>query len=216
MKLPITTHLPLELLERDPREVLDMTRSSAHGLTVLGITTFWRLLTYHRAELSKELGDAKKREGARSTIRPLSAPRELGELLSEVVPHIDFGMLPVALREIPADTPINAIFAPQKRPPLDADQIAFLRKPISAIITDTRDGAWLATTKCRTVLDIALLIVHMWDEPLDRGAVPRLRAQIEKVVGPLPLRLTMQELEALEFVPRYCAMNHGAPYEEFT
>lgn len=83
------------------------------------------------------------------------------------------------------------------RPPLTPEQVEFLRQPVSAIITDLSDGAWMVTATCRLVIHVALLIVHMQDEQVDNGAVPRMRTQIEKVVGPLPLQLTLAELEQL-------------------
>lgn len=195
MKLPIVTNLTLAQLASDPREVFQLSRGAIDGLTALGITTMWKLLAYTPAELTKALTVAGK--GVTDAhYYPRRTPVEVNELLGEATTMLHLGMLPAGLRDVPTDTPIEQIFVPQKRPPLTAEQVAFLRQPVSAIITDHRDGAWLARARCRTVLEVTLLIVHMRDEKVDNGTVPRLRAEIEKVVGPLPLQLMLEELDA--------------------
>lgn len=96
------------------------------------------------------------------------------------------------------DTPRLTIRVSTERPPLTPEQIAFLRKPVSAIVTRGVEAVWLATAPgCRTVFDVAVLIVHMRYEVRDPGALPPLRAAIEAVVGPLPLQLTHEELSAI-------------------
>lgn len=205
MELPIVTNLPLELLASDPRKALDMSRSSLDGLTALGTDTMWRLLTYTRPRLTAALTAAKLSQGPRSTIRPRRTPQELDELLSEVVPHIGFGMLPAELREVPVDTPIEQIFVPQKRPPITPEQIAFLRSEATVLLPETVgaqrvvEHSWIDEMHCGIVWDVAMHVVHM--RPGEFHGVPdHLRARIEAVVGLLPLQLTADEMAAIEAI----------------
>ena len=85
---------------------------------------------------------------------------------------------------------------------LTAEQVTFLGHSCLILIRNEGHAAWLirANMHVQTVWSLAQLIMHMKDEVRDNGIVLQLRAQIEEVVGPLPLSITVAELFRLHHI----------------
>lgn len=74
--------------------------------------------------------------------------------------------------------------------------IEFLSEPVGEIFTDPDDVAWLAKLECRIMLDVVLIIQHVFDDNLERWA--RIYTRIDRGVGGLPLaQLTVDTILAI-------------------
>lgn len=221
MKLPIPTSIPLHVLNANSIIFLDLSRKQRDGGVRTRVKngldnharSMWELLLLTEADvmLWKNFGseclallvDLLAEHGMK-----LDAFPELRKLLCTAANTSDashaiwyvrtagksevHNIHAVGLRPEPTVYELF-VYVPAVRPALTDAQVAFLRRPLEgAFAKSTQQNMWLGYTHCVTVLDLVMLIVHMQDD--DTHVVRAFRTELEHVLGPLPMQLTVADL----------------------
>ena len=222
--LPIPTSVPLNVLATHPRIFLDLDRRKKDGGIRTRIKngldnhapSMWELLLLTEADvmLWKNFGSEclallvallAERDmkldafpDLRSHLRTVMNEKNVGAAIWNMQVRGDFSgteLLRMEAGGLHHKMTVDELFVyvPAVRPALTDAQVQYLRRPLEgAFPKSTRMNMWLGYTTCVTVFDLAVLIVHMQDD--DTHVVRAFRTELEHVLGPLPMQLTVVDL----------------------